>query len=114
MVTLGLIGIIAGFVNGFFGSGAGMIILPTLISVFDMNDVKSRGTTIMSVLFLSIISSIFYFKSVSSLEIMWYAGVGGIVGGIIGAKLVKYIPPNVLKILLSGFLFFSGIRMLFF
>ncbi|MBQ7667841.1 MAG: sulfite exporter TauE/SafE family protein [Clostridia bacterium] len=113
-MLLSFVGIVAGFVNGLFGSGAGMIILPTLISVFNMDDVKSRGTTIMSVLFLSIISSIFYFKSVGSLQIMWYVSVGGIVGGIIGAKLVKYIPRGILKISLSLFLIFSGIRILFY
>ena len=114
MITLRIIGIIAGLTNGLFSSGAGMIILPTLISVFNMDDSKSRGTTIMSVLFLSIISSIFYFKNISDLKTMWYVSVGGIVGGIFGASLVKYIPSKLLKIILGLFLVFSGLKMIFF
>jgi len=111
-LSIELVGIIAGAINGLFGSGAGMIILPALCSIFDMEDKKSRGTTIVSILFLTIISSIFYFKNMPDVKFVWYVCVGGIVGGIIGAKLIDYIPAKYLKILLGIFMIATGIKML--
>ena len=107
-----LIGVLAGAINGLFGSGAGMIILPALTSNFD--EIKSRGTTLMSVLFLSIISSIFYVKNLSAqieLQTIWYIVAGGIIGGAIGAKSINKIPIRYLQIALAMFMIFTGIKM---
>jgi len=111
-LSIEFVGIIAGAINGLFGSGAGMIILPALCSIFDMEDKKSRGTTIVSILFLTIISSIFYFKNMPDLTLVWYVSVGGMLGGIIGARLINTIPTKYLKMLLGIFMIATGIRML--
>ena len=63
-----LIGTIAGIINGLFGTGSGMIILPALVGCID--EIKARGATLMSVLFLSIISSIFYIKNLNKRRIV--------------------------------------------
>ena len=108
-----LIGTLAGIINGLFGSGAGMIILPALSS--NLDEIKSRGTTLMSVLFLSIISSIFYLKNPQNsidLQSVWYVAAGGVIGGLGGAKLINIIPIKYIQILLSGFMIYTGIRML--
>jgi len=111
-LSIKFIGIVSGIINGLFGSGAGMIILPALCSIFDMEDKTSRGTTIMSILFLTIISSIFYFRNITDFQLLWYVCVGGMLGGIIGAKLINYIPVKYLKMLLGIFMIATGIRML--
>jgi len=111
-LSIQIVGMIAGAINGLFGSGAGMIILPALCSIFDMEDKKSRGTTIMSILFLTIISSIFYLKNTTDLQLIWYVSVGGVVGGIIGAKLVNIVPPKYLKMILGIFMIITGIKMI--
>ena len=108
-----IIGILAGIINGLFGSGSGMIILPALASSID--EIKARGTTLMSVLFLSIISSIFYIKNLSiqiELKTIWYVIAGGVIGGMLGAKLIQKIPIKYLQILLAIFMIGTGIRML--
>lgn len=112
-MSIKIIGMIAGAINGLFGSGAGMIILPALSSIVEMEDKKSRGTTIVSILFLTIISSIFYFKNVTDLQLVWYVSVGGVLGGIIGAKLINYIPAKYLKMILGIFMVATGVKMLF-
>ena len=113
-MKIALIGIIAGIINGLFGSGSGMIILPTLLSTLD--EVKARGTTIMSVLFLSIISSIFYFKNINNgveLIAIWYVVAGGIIGGTLGSKIIHKIPIKYLQMLLAIFMIYTGMRMIF-
>jgi uncharacterized membrane protein YfcA len=107
------IGILAGVINGLFGSGSGMIILPALANSLD--EIKSRGTTLMSVLFLSIISSIFYAQNLNTqidLISTWYVIAGGIIGGAFGAKIIHKIPTKYLQILLAIFMVGTGIRML--
>ena len=112
-MKIAIIGMVAGVINGLFGSGAGMIILPVLANNID--GIKARGTTLMSVLFLSIISSIFYIKNLSiqiSLETIWYVVAGGIIGGALGAKLINKIPSKYLEVLLAIFMIGTGIRMI--
>ena len=109
-----LVGIIAGIINGLFGSGSGMIILPALVTKENINEVKARGTTIMSVLFLSIISSIFYAKNINNnieLLAIWYVVAGGIIGGTVGSKIIHKIPVKYLQILLAIFMIYTGIKM---
>jgi uncharacterized membrane protein YfcA len=108
-----VIGILAGIINGLFGSGSGMIILPALAGNID--EIKARGTTLMSVLFLSIISSIFYIKNFNiqiELKTIWYVVAGGIIGGMLGAKLINKIPIKYLQLLLAIFIIYTGIRMM--
>ena len=112
-MKIAFIGIVAGIINGLFGSGSGMIILPILAS--NANQIKARGTTLMSVLFLSIISSIFYVKNLSAqieLQTIWYIVAGGIIGGAVGAKIVNKIPEIYLQILLAIFMIGTGIKMI--
>lgn len=114
-MKIALIGVIAGVINGLFGSGAGMIILPALASKDDENEVKARGTTIMSVLFLSIISSIFYIKNTNNkieLIAIWYVVAGGMLGATLGSKIIRKIPAKYLQIILALFMIGTGIRML--
>ena len=114
-MKISIIGIVAGIINGLFGSGSGMIILPTLLMNDNFDEIKARGTTIMSVLFLSIISSIFYLKNPQNsinLQSVWYVAAGGVIGGIGGAKLINKIPTKYLQILLSIFMIYTGIKML--
>ena len=43
------IGILGGFVSGFFGSGGGLIILPALIRILKIDELKARGTTLITI-----------------------------------------------------------------
>ena len=115
-MKIAFVGIIAGIINGLFGSGSGMIILPALANAENSDEVKARGTTIMSVLCLSIISSIFYLKNnqnVLELQIVWYVVAGGIIGATVGSKIIKKISKKYLQILLAIFMILTGIRMMF-
>ena len=112
-MKIAIIGILAGIINGLFGSGSGMVILPALLSN-KQDEVTARGTTIMSILFLSIISSIFYLKNSNNsidLNAIWYVVAGGIIGGTLGSKLIKKVPVKYLQILSGVFMVYTGITM---
>jgi Predicted permeases len=98
MIVKIVIGFIAGIISGLFASGGGLILVPAYVYIIKMSEEKARATSILSILPMVIISSIFYFKFDN---IDWWLGlkcaIGGLVGGAIGAKLLKKISPKDIK-----------------
>ena len=106
------IGLMAGFINGLFGSGAGMIVLPGLISVMKMDSKVARGTSLFILVIVSMITCFFYAKNITDYTALWFIVAGGALGGVIGSKFSKRIPENMIKIILGIIMVISGIRML--
>lgn len=113
-IVLGLIfGVFVGFINGFFGGGGGMLVVPVLYYIFKMPEKISHATALFVILPLSIASSIIYIikGGVLSLNLL-YSGIGFIVGGIIGAVLLKKLNNKVLRIIFAGIMLIAGIKLL--
>ena len=55
-----LTGGLAGFVNGFFGAGGGMIVVPLLILLVKLEDKNAFSSAISIILPLTIVSPIFW------------------------------------------------------
>lgn len=109
-----VIGIFAGIISGLFAAGGGMIVVPSLIHILKLEDAKARATSVFAILPMVITSGIFYYKND---YIDWNIGVkcaiGGIIGGAIGAKLLKKVSSKTLRILFIAFLLYTSIRMIF-
>lgn len=107
-----IIGFLAGIISGFFSSGGGLILVPYLTHVRKMDEVKSRATTIFCIFFMVLISGFFYLKeSYVDYEIAVKSAFGGIVGGIIGSKILWVIDEKILKILFIIFLLYASFKM---
>lgn len=107
------IGILAGLICGFFGSGGGLILVPAFIYFLDMNDRKARGTAVACMLPMVITSSIFYYReNYIKWDIGIWCALGGIIGGVIGAKLLKKIKTKYVRIIFIIFMLFVSIRMI--
>ena len=106
-------GFLAGIVSGLFGAGGGMILVPFMTLILKEDEVISRATTIMCIFFMVLTSSFFYFKQDS---INWNnsikCAIGGIIGGVIGSKLLIKLDKNILKILFVIFLIYASIKMI--
>lgn len=108
-------GIIAGFINGLFGGGGGMVIVPMLNKFLKLDEKSAHATAILIILPLSLVSALFYL-SFGSLELKSAFPItfGVIVGGVIGAFLLKKLSvKKVIGIFYTAMLV-SGIKMLFF
>ena len=109
-----IIGILAGIICGLFGTGGGMILVPSFIYMLKIEPKKARATSLCCMLVMVIASSFFYYKNN---YINWKAGIlcalGGIAGGYIGAIILKKIPDYILKILFTIFIIYYSYRMIF-
>lgn len=106
-------GAIIGFVNGFWGGGGGMICVPLLQNVIKLPEKKAHATTLLIMLPLSIASLVVYLFSgnlpiVDALKI----GVGFVIGGVIGANILKKISNKWLGYLFSIIIIVGGVKML--
>ena len=109
-----LIGSIGGLLGGLFGSGSGLVILPAIIKFLKVDEYSARGTTLITVLFIVISSAFFYYKNnYFNLKLGIYTAIGGIVGGLLGAKLMKNIPKFWLSIMFEIFIIIIAIMMIF-
>lgn len=113
MIKIILVGLIAGMISGLFAAGGGMIVVPALIHIFKLEDAKARATSVFAILPMVIASGIFYYKNN---YVDWNLGIkcalGGIIGGAIGAKLLKKFSNKVLRILFIIFLIYTSGKML--
>ena len=108
-----LVGLIAGTISGLFAAGGGMIVVPALIHLFKIEDSKARATSVFAILPMVVASWVFYYKND---YVYWNLGIkceiGGIIGGIIGAKLLKKISTKTLRILFIVFLIYTSVKMI--
>ena len=113
MVKKTLVGLVAGIISGLFTAGGGLIIVPALLYTLKLEPKKARATSVFCILPMVITTAIFYGQSNF---IKWDIGImcaiGGIIGGIVGAKLLNRLPEKYLKIAFAMFLVYAGINMI--
>jgi uncharacterized membrane protein YfcA len=108
-------GLITGFLNGLFGGGGGMILVPMLTERMGLEVKKAHATAIMIILPLSIFSSFFYlFNGSFDFNIGLPVSIGVIGGGIAGALLLKVITPKKVSIIFYALMAVAGLKMLLF
>ena len=108
-----LIGFFSGIVSGLFASGGGMILVPAFIYLLKMKDVESRATSVICILPMVVTSGIFYYiGNYIDWEIGLLCAIGGVVGGIVGAKLLNKLPERYLKIAFTIFLIYASYKMI--
>lgn len=108
-----LSGLFIGFVNGFWGGGGGMICVPVLTSLLKLPEKKGHATTLLIMLPLSIASFVVYlFKGSIDLGLALNVGVGFVVGGVLGALLLKNMGNVVLRIVFSLIIIAGGIKLI--
>lgn len=107
-----LIGLLIGIVNGFFGGGGGMLCVPLLL-MLGLNNQHAQASAIVVMVPISIASGFIYYTS-GNIDwwIVLFVGIGSVVGGIIGATLLKKINNLSLQYIFAFVVLAAGIKML--
>lgn len=110
-----LTGALAGLINGLFGGGGGMVVVPMLSSLLKYQSKKAHATAILIILPLSIVSGILYFLF-GSFEISSGIPViiGAVVGGGLGAFLLSKLSAKWVVYIFCVLMAIAGGKMLFF
>ena len=108
-----LTGALAGFVNGFFGAGGGMLVVPLLIVLVGLADKQAFSSAISIILPLTIVSLVIYAKN-GALDIkaaLPYL-LGGAGGGVLAGLWFRKIPAKALHLILGGVILAGGVRLI--
>lgn len=110
-----LAGAFIGFINGFFGGGGGMLVVPVLTKFFNFSPKKAHATSIAVILPITVISVIIYLlKPNLTWQTVLAVGLGVTGGGILGAFILKGANNKVIEYLFVFVMLFAGAKMLFF
>lgn len=113
MVELILIGIFVGTISGFFGVGGGMILVPLLMTIgFDIK--AAIGISVVQMVFSAVYGSYLNYRKGNLVlnEGIW-VGVGGILGGILGAGCTDALSKETLEYIFLTLVVFALFRIAF-
>ena len=106
-----LSGAAAGAVNGLFGGGGGMVLLPLLSGWCGVEGKRAFATCVAAILPLCAVSAAVYllrqpFDWAAALPYL----IGGLVGGLVGGRLFRRVSVEWLRALFAAFLLYGGVR----
>ena len=103
---------LTGFVNGFFGAGGGMVLIPLLTRLCKVEDKEAFATSLSVVLPISLTSiAVYALQGNLAMHDAWPYLIGGAIGGLAGGMLFKNVSAKVLHKVLGAFILWGGIRL---
>ena len=108
-----LTGFLSGILNGLLGSGGGVVVVLSLRKFLGLEGAKAHGTAVAVMLPLTLLSAAIYLgkEQTDLLAALWIT-LGGICGGVAGAKLLKKISGPWLHRIFGAVMIFGAVRML--
>ena len=108
-----LAGLAAGFVNGFFGAGGGMVLVPLLIWLVGLPDKLAFSSAISIILPLCVVSLVIYGRHdmLPLSDALPYL-LGGAGGGVLAGLWFQKVPAKWLHLALGELILLGGVRLL--
>ena len=108
-----LAGLAAGFVNGFFGAGGGMVLVPLLIWLVGLPDKLAFSSAISIILPLCVVSLFIYVRHdmLPLSDALPYL-LGGAGGGVLAGLWFQKVPAKWLHLALGALILLGGVRLL--
>lgn len=113
-ILVGVLSFLAGIVNGFLGTGGGILLMAALAFLPTNSDssVRDKFSQVIAVILpLSLISVISYGEAISLKSASPYI-IPGIIGGVCGAFLLDKLSVNIIKKLFAVMIIWAGINFL--
>lgn len=107
-----LSGLLTGLVNGFFGAGGGMVLIPLLTRLCKVDDKEAFASSVCIVLPICLASlAVYAFRNGLDLSGAWPYLLGGLGGGLLGGLLFKKVSAEFLHKTLGAFILWGGLRL---
>ena len=108
-----LAGLAAGLINGLFGAGGGMVLLPLLSKTTDLKEQTVFANCVAIILPISVVSVIVYRLRGGGFisESVPYL-IGGAVGGVVAGLVLKKVKAKWLHRALGAFILWGAARLL--
>ena len=108
-----LAGLAAGFVNGFFGAGGGVVLVPLLIWLVGLPDKLAFSSAISIILPLCVVSLVIYGRHdmLPLSDALPYL-LGGAGGGVLAGLWFQKVPAKWLHLALGALILLGGVRLL--
>lgn len=107
-------GALVGIANSLFGGGGGMLAVP-LLGKTGLNEKQAHATAILVILPVSLLSFILYaLRGYSRLSVLIPTALGVVVGGTLGANLLKRLPTKTVNLIFAALQALAGVFLLFF
>ena len=112
-IRYGICGAAAGLINGFFGAGGGMVLVPMLIRFGKLEDKKAFSSAISIILPLCLVSiAVYWIQGGLALASSLPYLIGGLAGGLLGGMLFRKLTPQFLHKALGLVILWGGFRLL--
>ncbi len=109
-----LAGLLTGIVNGLFGGGGGMVVVPLMKNMLGYEEKYAHATAILVIAPVCAASLVTYIvNGYFSAEVILPAAVGSVAGGLLGAELLDKLPAFWVNAVFLAVMLAAGLRMLF-
>jgi hypothetical protein len=113
VVALIALGLAAGLLAATLGVGGGIVYVPALVALFSFAQHEAQGTSLAVIVPTTLVAAAVHARAG---RIEWRTaallGVGGLVGGVLGAASALALDDTVLRRLFAAFLVIMALRML--
>ncbi len=108
------VGLLAGFLSGLIGIGGGIVIVPILVYMLNMNQKMAQGTTLFMFLFPVGILGVYNYHKAGLIDYKNAAvmAITFIVGSYLGGRTVVAIDAKIVKQIFGAIIILIGFRML--
>ena len=113
ILKIGIVGILTGLLSGLFASGGGLLLVPAFVYIFKTTEKEARAMSVFCILPM-VLASLFFYNKAQYID--WklgiLCGIGGIIGGTVGATLMKKVKDKYLILIFVAFLIYAAISII--
>lgn len=106
------VGVVGGCINGLFGAGAGLLLVPLIKLIAKIDEKKTHATTLACVLIMCVVSSIvFLINKQVDFKLTFWCLIGSLIGAVLGTFLLQKFKNKVINLIFSCLLVVAGVFM---
>lgn len=106
-----LTGSFAGLINGMFGGGGGMVVVPMLGGFLGYEKKSAHATAIMIILPISLVSGFIYGNTYDiKAGVLIPVLLGSVIGGVIGALFLRKFSTGIITVIFYALMCFAGVK----